>query len=90
MNECEFDDVYSSKKWVIGEYDCRFAICLRTYTDDFLRFWNMWNQKLDDPLDDPDKDAFFRLFNSKKVDKEFKVLYGELDIGGILLQLQTH
>lgn len=65
MNECEFDDVYSSKKWVIGEYDCRFAICLRTYTDDFLRFWNMWNQKLDNPLDDPDKDAFFAYLINK-------------------------
>ena len=59
MNQCDFADAYSLKEWVIGPYDCRFEICLDSYSEDFRLFWKIYAQKLDNPLEDPDKDAFF-------------------------------
>lgn len=58
MNECDLTDTYSTKKWVLGEYNCRVPICLKTYSDDFKLFWGMYNQTLESPLEEADKDAF--------------------------------
>ena len=58
MNECDLTDSYSAKKWVIGDYNCRVPICLKSYSDDFKLFWGMYSQTLDDPQNESDKDKF--------------------------------
>lgn len=65
MNECDLEDTYSTKKWVLGEYDCRVPICIETFSDDFKLFWGMYNQTLENPLDEPDKKAFLDYINYK-------------------------
>lgn len=59
MNECDLDSSFANKKWILGEYDCRIPICLKSYSDDFKLFFKMYNQTLEDPLTEPDKDVFF-------------------------------
>lgn len=58
-NTCSLDANYSNKEWKIGDYDCRVEICLKTFEEDFLLFWGMYRQNLDNPLTEPDKKAFF-------------------------------
>lgn len=58
LNECDITPVYSSKEWCMAEYNCRLAVCMRTFDEDFLVFWNMYRQQLEDPLAEPDAQAF--------------------------------
>lgn len=58
MNECELTDTYSTKKWLLGNYNCRMPLCINTLSEDFRLFWGMYNQNLQDPLKEPDKKAF--------------------------------
>lgn len=74
MNECDLTDTYSTKKWVLGEYNCRVPICLKTYSDDFKIFWGMYSQTLEDPQSEPDKNAFL----SYVVDKAQRTVQGAL------------
>lgn len=74
MNECDLDINFSTKKWTIGEYNCRIPICLKKYTTDFKLFFKMWNQTLDNPLEQPDKQTYF----------DFITEIAERDVNGAL------
>lgn len=65
LNECDFEDVYSNKKWVLGTYNCRLPICLETFSEDFKLFYGMYSQTLENPLQEPDKDAFLAYITYK-------------------------
>lgn len=58
MNECDLELTFSTKKWELGEYDCRIPICLKTFSKDFLLFFEMYRQSAENPLEQPDKKAF--------------------------------
>lgn len=58
MNTCGLNASYSTKKWLLGDYNCRVPICLKTYSEDFKLFWGMYNQTLESPLDEADKYAY--------------------------------
>lgn len=58
LNACDITPNYSSKKWNLGEYNCRTEICMRSFDENFLVFWNMYRQRLDDPTQTPDAQAF--------------------------------
>lgn len=58
LNECDITPNYIGKKWDLAEYNCRIAICMRTFDEDFLVFWNMYRQRLEDPLQEADAQAF--------------------------------
>lgn len=58
LNDCDLETNYSAKKWDLAEYNCRIPICMRTFDENFLVFWNMYRQRLEDPLQDPDAQAF--------------------------------
>lgn len=57
MNECDITPNYLSKKWELAEYNCRIPICMRTFDEDFLVFWNMYRQRLEDPTQEADEQA---------------------------------
>lgn len=40
--ECDFNSTYSGVKWKLGLISCRVPICLRTFNDQFLIFWNSY------------------------------------------------
>lgn len=40
--ECSLNSQYSGFKWDLGLISCRVPICLRTFNDNFLRFWNSY------------------------------------------------
>ena len=40
INECETTHEYSSHTWEIGLIECRTSICLRTFNNNFLKFFN--------------------------------------------------
>ena len=40
--ECDLNMNYSGKKWELGLISCRVGICLRTFNDNFLVFWNSY------------------------------------------------
>lgn len=40
--ECDLNMNYSGKKWDLGLISCRVPICLRTFNDNFLIFWNQY------------------------------------------------
>lgn len=58
MNDCDLTVNYAAKKWELAEYNCRIDICMRTFSENFLAFWNMYRQRLEDPLAQPDAQAF--------------------------------
>lgn len=40
--ECDLNMQYSGRKWDLGLISCRVPICLRTFNDNFLIFWNSY------------------------------------------------
>ncbi len=40
--ECDLDTNYSTEKWDLGLIECKVPICLRSFDDDFLVFWNQY------------------------------------------------
>lgn len=41
-NSCDVNTQYSTKKWELGLIDCRIPICLRSFDENFLLFWNQF------------------------------------------------
>jgi hypothetical protein len=58
LNACDLTPNYSAKEWCLSEYNCRLEICMRSFDENFLLFWNMYRQRLEDPLTEPDAQAF--------------------------------
>ena len=58
LNECDLTPNYSAKEWALSEYNCRIPICMRSFDEEFLVFWNMYRQGLEDPTTEPDAQAF--------------------------------
>lgn len=58
LNDCDLTPNYSAKEWCLAEYNCRLSICMRTFDEEFLIFWNMYRQGLEDPTAEPDAQAF--------------------------------
>jgi len=58
LNECDLTPNYQAKKWDLAEYNCRIPICMRSFEENFLAFWNMYRQRLEDPTQEPDAQAF--------------------------------
>lgn len=40
--ECTQSHNYSGRKWELGLIECRTSICLRSFEDEFLIFWNQY------------------------------------------------
>lgn len=40
--ECDLSTNFSTDKWDLGLIECKVPICLRSFDDEFLRFWNMY------------------------------------------------
>ncbi|MBT0573650.1 hypothetical protein OKE68_08125 [Riemerella anatipestifer] len=40
--ECSLNHQYSGEKWELGLIECRIPICLRSFDDNFLAFWNQY------------------------------------------------
>src|SRR5690606_9516902 len=58
LNSCDLTPNYSNKEWCLAEYNCRREICMRSFDEEFLVFWNMYRQRLEDPTQEPDAQAF--------------------------------
>lgn len=58
LNTCDLTPNYSAKEWCLAEYNCRIPICMRSFDEEFLVFWNMYRQQLEDPTTEPDAQAF--------------------------------
>lgn len=58
LNVCDITPTYSSKEWCIAEQNCRMEICMRSFDENFLLFWNQYRQQLEDPTTQPDTQAF--------------------------------
>lgn len=65
LNECDLDTEYSAKKWCLPEYNCVTSICMRNVNENFLAFWNMYRQKLENPLEKPDHQAYLAFLTDK-------------------------
>lgn len=46
---CDIADEYSTYKWDLGLIECRVPICMRTFDENFLIFWNEYRQITPDP-----------------------------------------
>lgn len=64
LNECDLTPNYSAKEWCLAEYNCRIPICMRSFDEEFLVFWNMYRQALEDPTTEPDAQAFLDYIES--------------------------
>lgn len=58
LNTCDMPINYALKEWNLGEYNCRLPICMRSFDEAFLQFWNMYRQRLEDPTQEPDAQAY--------------------------------
>lgn len=48
LNECDLDVDFSLKTWLLGNYNCRVPICMKSFDKDFLYFFNTHYQVLHD------------------------------------------
>lgn len=71
LPEGELSHNYSTKKWDLGEYAVRIPLCMRNFDENFLVFWNMYRQRLDNPLEQPDTAAFLS-FISEEAERTLK------------------
>lgn len=46
---CDVNETYSTFKWNLGLIECRVPICMRSFEEDFLKFWNEYKQVTNDP-----------------------------------------
>lgn len=69
MNTGTLTTNYKTKKWSIGEYNERFPLCLKNVTEDFLVFWNLYRQRLENPLTSPDYQTYVDFLLAKVEDK---------------------
>lgn len=53
ITECSLDHNYSHYTWKLGLIECQIKICLRSFDDDFLLFWD--NYKMINPGDEASK-----------------------------------
>lgn len=60
LNECELDLNFSLKKWMLGLYNCRVPICMKSFSKDFLKFLNTHYQVLHDLTLEEQFIVFFR------------------------------
>lgn len=65
LNECDLETNYAAKKWDLAEYNCRIPICMRQFDENFLVFWNMYRQRLENPLSEPDAQAFLEYLTNQ-------------------------
>lgn len=42
--DCDVSNEFASHKWELGLIECRVGICLRSFDENFLRFFNQWRQ----------------------------------------------
>jgi|GEM_PF-5718673 len=54
---------FSAKKWDLAEYAERIPICMRQFDEQFLAFWNMYRQRLDNPDHHARCSGVFNLYN---------------------------
>ena len=40
--ECDISTNYSVEKWDLGLIECKVPVCLRSFDDEFLKFWNQY------------------------------------------------
>lgn len=50
--ECGISTAYSAYKWQLGLISCRVSICLRSFNDNFLKFWNSYKMLNPDKAED--------------------------------------
>src|SRR5690606_35889952 len=65
LNECDLEMNFAAKKWDLAEYNCRIPICMRQFDENFLVFWNMYRQRLENPLSEPDAQAFLEYLTNQ-------------------------
>lgn len=65
LNPCDLNTEYSSKSWCLSEYACRLEICMRSFDENFLVFWNTYRQGLEDPTTVPSNDAFLEYITNE-------------------------
>jgi hypothetical protein len=41
-NDCDITNDFASHQWELGLIECRVGICLRSFDESFLRFFNQW------------------------------------------------
>ena len=79
LNVCDITPEYSTKEWSLAEYNCSTEICMRSFDEDFLMFWNQYRQQLENPLDEPDTQAFLdyvtKIVNDRIIGTEWRVGY---------------
>lgn len=47
-NECDLNIDGDTYNWLIGNYNCKIPICLKTFNQDFLTFFNTWSTDNDE------------------------------------------
>ena len=40
--DCDITNEFASHDWILGLMECRVGICLRSFNENFLRFFNQW------------------------------------------------
>jgi hypothetical protein len=67
LNGCTVTPDYSAHVWSMAEYNCRQALCMRNFDEDFFIFWNGYRQRLENPLELSPEDKYlaYIIENSK-------------------------
>ena len=64
--ECDITQEFSDFKWDLGLIECRVPVCLRTFNENFLRFFNVWRHTQED---EPDLNSAMIQFMTEKFNK---------------------
>lgn len=68
--DCDITHEFASMKWTLGLLECRVGICLRTFNENFLKFWNTWRQTQEG---EPNLDSALIQFISGKFEQNLQL-----------------
>lgn len=72
---CTISDNWSSYTWNLGQIGCELTICMETFTNDFLAFFNTWKKMNSDDINSAVVQFIIERFQERHLKAEIRVAY---------------
>lgn len=72
---CSISSNWSTYTWTLGQIGCELTICMETFANDFLAFFNTWKKMNDDDINSAVVQFIIERFQEKHLKAEIRVAY---------------
>lgn len=72
---CDISDNWSTYTWNLGQIGCELTICMETFTNDFMAFFNTWKKMNSDDINSAVVQFIIERFQSRHLKAEIRVAY---------------